>query len=79
MGSLDDLISRAVTAAVREDNAKVEAACEDALQGGEHGVFVLRSRLGRVLQAEVNDLVPYGKIYVFIDQAAPFAGLPWRA
>jgi hypothetical protein len=61
---IENVISRAVTAAVREDAAKVEAACEDALQGGEHGVYVLR--LGsRVVLAEVSDLVPYGEIYEF--------------
>jgi len=62
MESLEDAISRAVTAAVRADAAIVEAACEDALQGGKHGVYVLR-RLGRVVQAEVSDIVPYGEIY----------------
>jgi hypothetical protein len=62
MESLDDAISRAVTAAMTADTAKIEIACEDSLQGGEHGVFVLR-RGGRVVVAEVSDIVPYGEIY----------------
>ena len=69
---IENVISRAVTAAVREDAAKVEAACEDALQGGKHGVYVLR-RLGRVVQAEVSDIVPYGEIY---EDQVPWS---WRA
>src|ERR1035437_7173189 len=60
---IENVISRAVTAAVREDAAIVEAACEDSLQGGKHGVFVLRSCEGRVVQAEVSDRVPYGEIH----------------
>jgi hypothetical protein len=63
MESLEDAISRAVFAVLRADAAKVEAACEDALQGGKCGVYVLRSHEGRVISAEVNAIVPYGKIY----------------
>jgi hypothetical protein len=63
MESLEDAISRIVFAAISADNAKVEAACEDALQGGTCGVFVIRSHEGRVVVAEVNVIVPYGEIY----------------
>jgi hypothetical protein len=59
----EDVISRAVTAAIRFDAAIIEAACEDSLQGGKHGVFVLRNRAGRVVTAEISDVVPYGEIY----------------
>jgi len=68
--SLEDVISRAVTAVVTADNVKVEAACEDALQGGKYGVAVLRNPEGRVLVAEVNNRVPYGEIYEVRE--------PWR-
>ena len=69
---IENVISRAVAAAVTADNAKVEAACEDSLQGGKYGVLVLRSR-GRVVRAEVDPDVPYGRIYEVRDQDS------WRA
>jgi hypothetical protein len=52
-----------VAAQVRQDAALIEAACEDALAGGEYGVCVIRDPNGPVLSAAVDPSVPYGMIH----------------
>jgi hypothetical protein len=66
--NLEVAIARMVNTAVREDATKIEMACEDALQGGKHGVYVLR-KMGRVVLAEVSEIVPYGEIYEVVDHS----------
>lgn len=57
-------IDDAVRAALQLDQDMIEAACERALQGGKHGVLVLRSgAAGPVVSAEVDESVPYGQIH----------------
>lgn len=48
---------------LRSDRQKIEEACEQALQEGEHGVFVLWDEGGRLRMASPHSYVPYGKIY----------------
>lgn len=60
-----EYIAKAVAQARNAESAAIEEAVEKSLQGGEHGVFVLRdSPGGSLLSAEVNKFVPYGYIYV---------------
>ena len=59
-----DLIRPYVEAALKLDRDMIERACEQSLQGGKHGVLVLRSgQAGPVVSAEVDESVPYGQIH----------------
>ena len=51
-----------VAAAKAAENAAVEAACEEALAGGRHGVLVVRGDHG-LIAAQVCWLVPYGEVH----------------
>lgn len=53
-----------------EQAAALERACEEALQGGQHGVLVVRDRFGG-MKVAVDPSVPYGHIY---EVDAPEAG-----
>jgi hypothetical protein len=57
-----DLVTEYLNDKAFQQAAKVEAACEAAVQGGKHGVFVIQHADGTVSPA-VNPLVPYGQIY----------------
>lgn len=59
-------IERLIQQAVARDYARVEEACERALQGGEHGVKVIR-RSGLLVSAEPDPDVPYGEIHEHLD------------
>lgn len=45
--------------------AVIERAVEESLQGGKHGVLVVRDTWQKLISAKVNTLVPYGTIYVY--------------
>lgn len=58
------MIAPYIEAALKLDQDMIETACEKSIQGGKHGVLVLRSGVaGPVVSAEVDESVPYGKIY----------------
>lgn len=79
-----ELIQELVRRASETHAAQVERACEEALQGGEHGVVAWgpwikdRPIKGRgyeaqvewVFGAKVSPLVPYGQILYMQNQAA---------
>lgn len=61
---VDMWLANAIQAALKLDKDMIETACEKALQGGKHGVLVLRSgQGGPVVSAEVDESVPYGMIH----------------
>lgn len=62
-------VYQAARAATELDQAMIEEACEKALQGGEHGVLVIRSgNAGPVVSAAPDPSVPYGHIHERPDQ-----------
>ncbi len=57
------VLEAAVQAEMRRQVLEIEQACEAALQGGVHGVFILYARDGQLISAAPNPYVPYGYIY----------------
>jgi hypothetical protein len=43
----------------------IEETVEKAIQSGEHGVMLVRSRLGMLVSCEVSPEVPYGRMHIF--------------
>lgn len=56
-----DAVLRAVDEALAEFHARVEEACEAAVQGGEHGVLIEWDGLD--YRVSVSPEVPYGVIW----------------
>jgi hypothetical protein len=61
MDSFTDLLAPYVRDLHERVNAAIEQACEQALQGGEHGVLVLTD--GDSIFIGAHRLVPYGEIH----------------
>lgn len=55
--AIDRLIARLVEKQIAKHHAEIEAACLDAITGGQHGVLV------NGLEVSVDPRVPYGHIY----------------
>jgi hypothetical protein len=61
---LQDQVAAMVREALADQHRIIEAACERALQGGEHGVLILRAgHGGTIVSAEPDPSVPYGMIH----------------
>lgn len=64
MDDFHEAIRPFIEEAMKLDRDMIERACEASIQGGEHGVLVLRSgQAGPVVSAEVDESVPYGHIH----------------
>lgn len=57
-----DPMQRHIEVLIRMEDAEIEKVCEQALQGGEHGVKIIKAWPGRLVSVEVSEDVPYGMI-----------------
>lgn len=58
-------MERHIEVLIRMEDAEIERACEQALQGGQHGVKIVKS-IYKLISVEVSEEVPYGQIHVHV-------------
>lgn len=51
---------RHIEVLIRVEDAEIERVCEQARQGGKHGVRIVRRFPGTLVSVEVSEEVPYG-------------------
>lgn len=52
---------------IKTEAFAIERAIEEAIQGGDCGVLVIRDRYQRLVSAAPNPMVAYGSIYVMLE------------
>lgn len=62
-GHIDDTVARLAIRATADFHSALEKACEQSLQGGQHGVLVEWAEGGMSWSISVSAVVPYGHIY----------------
>jgi hypothetical protein len=60
----ENLIDAWVQEQLNAETKLIEEVVEKAIQSGEHGVKMVRTRMGTLVSCEVSPEVPYGRMHI---------------